>query len=62
MSVLFVILPVALGASALAVAAFVWAVRRGQLDDLTTPALRILSDDEVRASRAPNAAEGGPGQ
>lgn len=27
--------------------AFVWAVRSGQLDDPTTPALRILSDGDV---------------
>jgi len=26
-------------------AAFVWAVRSGQFDDTTTPALRILFDD-----------------
>jgi cbb3-type cytochrome oxidase maturation protein len=25
--------------------AFLWAVRRGQYDDLTTPAVRILFDD-----------------
>lgn len=32
---------------ALAVAAvFVWAVRSGQFDDLDTPAVRILSDDD----------------
>jgi cbb3-type cytochrome oxidase maturation protein len=28
------------------VAAFVWAARRGQYDDLDTPALRMLNDDE----------------
>jgi len=30
----------------LAVALFVWAVRKGQFDDLETPAMRILFDDE----------------
>jgi cbb3-type cytochrome oxidase maturation protein len=46
MSVLFVVVPLALLASGAAVAAFIWAVRRGQLDDLTTPAHRMLEDDE----------------
>ena len=45
MSVLFVVLPLALGAAAIAVLAFVWATRRGQFDDLETPAVRILQDD-----------------
>jgi cbb3-type cytochrome oxidase maturation protein len=29
-----------------AVIVFVWAARSGQFDDLETPALRILGDDE----------------
>jgi cbb3-type cytochrome oxidase maturation protein len=45
MSVLYVVLPLALLASTLAVGAFVWSVRKGQLDDLDTPPLRALSDD-----------------
>jgi cbb3-type cytochrome oxidase maturation protein len=28
-----------------AVAAFVWAARRGQYDDLDTPAIRAVQDD-----------------
>lgn len=44
MSVLFVLLPLALVASALAVVAFVWCVRAGQIDDLDTPPWRILFD------------------
>lgn len=46
MSALFVVLPLALLVSSLAVAAFVWSVRRGDLDDLVTPALRVLDDDD----------------
>jgi cbb3-type cytochrome oxidase maturation protein len=30
------------------VGAFVWAARKGQFDDLTTPAMRVLHDDEKR--------------
>jgi cbb3-type cytochrome oxidase maturation protein len=45
-SVIFILLPVAALLAAAAVAAFIWAVRRGQFDDLDTPAVRILHDDE----------------
>ncbi len=47
MSALFVVVPLALLVSALAVGAFVWSVRRGQMDDLETPAHRILEDDDL---------------
>lgn len=46
MSVVYFLLPLGLLITAAAVAAFVWAVRNGQLDDLDTPAVRILFDDE----------------
>lgn len=48
MSVLWLVLPLALALSGGAVVAFLWAARRGQLDDLETPAIRMLYDDEVR--------------
>ena len=48
MSVIFLVLPLALIVVAVAVAAFVWATRRGQFDDLDTPALRMLHDDDER--------------
>lgn len=53
MTVIYVILPLALLLAAAAVAAFVWAVRAGQLDDLDTPAVRILFDDDPPAQRRP---------
>ncbi|MEM7228665.1 MAG: cbb3-type cytochrome oxidase assembly protein CcoS [Planctomycetota bacterium] len=46
MSVIYVVLPVALVIAAVAVGAFIWAARRGQFDDLDTPALRMLEDDD----------------
>ena len=46
MSVIYVLLPVAVLLAAAGVAAFIWAVRRGQFDDLDTPAIRILHDDD----------------
>ena len=48
MSVLYIVVPVALLIVAVAVGALVWAANRGQFDDLETPALRMLHDDEER--------------
>lgn len=45
MSVLYIVLPLALLIVGIAVTAFVWAARRGQFDDLDTPAVRVLHDD-----------------
>ena len=45
MSVLFVLVPVALGLVLVAVGAYVWSARSGQFDDLDTPAMRPLIDD-----------------
>ena len=45
MSVLFVALPVALLLGGSAVAAFIWATRGGQFDDLETPRWRVLTED-----------------
>lgn len=46
MTVLFVLVPLALLIAGSAVIAFLWAAKTGQLDDLETPALRILQDDD----------------
>jgi cbb3-type cytochrome oxidase maturation protein len=46
MSVLFVVLPVVLIVVLGAVIAYACAVRRGQFDDLDTPAIRMLHDDD----------------
>ena len=51
MSVIYILLPVASLLAAAGVAAFIWAVRRGQFDDLDTPAVRILHDDEEEDNR-----------
>jgi cbb3-type cytochrome oxidase maturation protein len=45
MSVVFLVLPLALLVVFVAIAAYAWAARRGQFDDLTTPAMRILHED-----------------
>jgi cbb3-type cytochrome oxidase maturation protein len=46
---IFVLLPLALLIAAIAVGFFIWAARTGQFDDLETPAMRILFDDEEPA-------------
>jgi cbb3-type cytochrome oxidase maturation protein len=51
MSVLYVLIPLALVTGAAAVAAFLWATKNGQLDDLDTPAIRILNDDDASSRR-----------
>jgi cbb3-type cytochrome oxidase maturation protein len=58
-TVIFLLLPMAILLVALFVWLFVWAARDGQFDDVTTPPLRILLDEERRtpAARASGAQE-----
>lgn len=51
MSVIYIVLPLALVIVGIAVAAFVWAARRGQFDDLDTPGVRMLHDDDPAPPR-----------
>ncbi len=46
MNILLLLIPLSLLLIGVAIAVFVWAVRRGQFDDLDTPALDILREDE----------------
>ena len=55
MSVIFIVLPAALVVVLAAVVAFLWAARRGQFDDLTTPALRALQEDGPPPAEGPQA-------
>lgn len=52
MNAMYLVLPLALGIGAAAVAAFIWSVRTGQLDDCDTPPRRMLLDDTERAKPA----------
>jgi cbb3-type cytochrome oxidase maturation protein len=54
MNILLFLIPVSIVLMGLAIWAFVWAVRRGQFDDLDTPALDILRED-AHDRRAPAA-------
>jgi len=48
MSAVYIALPFALLLALLFLAAFIWSVKSGQMDDLETPAYRILGEDEER--------------
>lgn len=48
MSILLVMIPLALLLGGAGLAAFYFATRRGQFDDLETPAYRALLDDSER--------------
>ena len=45
MSVIYIVLPLAVVLAAVGLGAFIWSARRGQFDDLETPAVRMLHDD-----------------
>ncbi|MEM9662754.1 MAG: cbb3-type cytochrome oxidase assembly protein CcoS [Planctomycetota bacterium] len=65
MSTIWIVLPLALLFAAIAVAAFIWAVRTGQLDDFDTPAIRPLvdeADDAVPRCTKPKAGDVPAGQ
>jgi cbb3-type cytochrome oxidase maturation protein len=49
MSVIYIVLPLALVLGGAALAAFLWAVQKGQFEDLETPALRLVLEDDVAA-------------
>ncbi len=51
MIILYLLIPLSLLLVTFAIWAFFWAVRRGQFDDLVSPALSIILDDD----RAPPA-------
>lgn len=46
MNVIYLLIPLGLGLLALSVWAYFWAVRSGQFDDLDSPAVQILLDDD----------------
>jgi cbb3-type cytochrome oxidase maturation protein len=50
LSILFLLIPLGLLLLGLAVAAFFWAVRSGQFDDLETPAMSVVMDDDTKPS------------
>ncbi|MBL7664519.1 MAG: cbb3-type cytochrome oxidase assembly protein CcoS [Bacteriovoracaceae bacterium] len=47
MEILIILMPLALGMGALFVFLFLWAVKRGQYDDVETPKYRMLLDETI---------------
>ena len=56
MSILLLLVPISLVLLGIAVAAFVWAVKRGQFEDLDAAALDILVDDDASQGKSRDAA------
>jgi cbb3-type cytochrome oxidase maturation protein len=52
MNILFLLIPLGLVLVALMIWAFFWAVKRGQFDDLESPALQILLDDDSKPQKS----------
>jgi cbb3-type cytochrome oxidase maturation protein len=59
MSVIYLVIPLALTVVFVAVIAYVWATRDGQFDDLDTPPIRMLHEDEGKKEPDPTAAGDG---
>ncbi|MDR0183734.1 cbb3-type cytochrome oxidase assembly protein CcoS [Lysobacter arvi] len=58
MNILLLLVPISLVLLGIAIGSFVWAVRRGQFDDLDTPAIDILREDPLPAPQAPSSDPG----
>jgi cbb3-type cytochrome oxidase maturation protein len=52
MNILYLLIPLGLVLVSVMVFAFFWAVKRGQFDDLDTPAVQILLDDDEHPAPA----------
>ena len=46
MEILYLMIPITLLLSGSALVACVWSIKKGQFDDIDTPALRMLTDPE----------------
>jgi len=57
MSMIYIVFPLALAIVIVAIIAFIWATRSGQFDDLDTPAMRVLHDQETPPTPQPNGCE-----
>lgn len=60
MNSLLILVPVSMVLLGVAIAVFIWAVNRRQFDDLDTPAVRILLDDDAAPAPARRGDSGAP--
>ena len=51
MEIVILLVPLAFVLLSVAVAAFIWALKRGQFDDLDSPQWRILFDDREQQNK-----------
>ncbi len=56
MNILLFLIPISLVMIGAAALLFAWAVRHGQFEDLDTPALDVLRDDDAHRASRPAAA------
>ena len=54
MSVILILILASLAVALAFLAGFIWAVKAGQFEDTTTPAMRILSEDEAGKKAPPD--------
>ena len=55
MTVIFIAFPVTLALAGFFLVAFVWSARGGQFDDMQTPAIRVLFDEDEERNEADGA-------
>lgn len=60
MSVILIVLPIALLLAAGALWLFIWSARTGQYDDMDTPSVRVLFDDDADNQHADQDSEADP--
>ena len=53
MEIIYVLIPLSVILMALAIGFFFWAIKNDQFDDLDTPALDVLDDDEPKPKQEP---------
>lgn len=54
MNIVYLLLPASIVLAVVAICGYLWASRSGQFDDLDTPPLRMLNDENVSDDRDPN--------
>ena len=52
MEIIFLLLPLSVCLALAGLTAYIWGVKDGQFDDLETPAIRMLFDEEEKSSKS----------
>jgi len=58
MEIIYVLIPLSVILMALAIGFFFWAIKNDQFDDLDTPALDVLDDDEPPTGQERDGSQG----